>query len=120
MSASRAGESLLGKEVTQCVRPGGRGRRRGEKGHWMWQQCGREGSPAGKRSRSWESGREDSTHRRRFQGLCREGQPAKRGEAKQGRGGGWWVCFLKIKNQFNCDLAFVKLSLKSLSHMWFT
>lgn len=33
-------------------------------------------------------------------------------KAKQGRGGGWWVCFLKIKNQFNCNLAFVKLSLK--------
>ena len=69
MSASRARESLLEKEVIQRINAErARKTERDEKGPWMWQQCGLEKSPAGKRSREWESGREDNRHRQCAQG----------------------------------------------------
>ena len=69
MSASRARESLLEKEVIQRINAErARKTERDEKSPWMWQQCGLEKSPAGKRSREWESGREDNRHRQCAQG----------------------------------------------------
>lgn len=54
MSASRARESLLEKEVIQRISLEGEEDGRETSSPWMWQQCGLEKSPAG-RSREWES-----------------------------------------------------------------
>lgn len=75
------------------VRPGGEARRESFPGA---------GSQAEKTTRTDDASKDSAVKGSRQSAV----------KAKQGRGGGWWVCFLKIKNQFNCNLAFVKLSLK--------